>query len=291
MSEVQGRPRPDRSQGAAAVRAGVTPVPAAPVRIFSNAGALGAYAAAQAWDRLTAAQTSRGMMTLGCPGGRSAMTTYAALAGSPAARSIDGRRLHIVMMDEYAGRRDGRWTHCPPQAHFSCRRFGEEHIRLRLNAALMHPIPPENLHVPDAAEPESYERRLDELGGIDLFLLASGASDGHVAFNPPGTPREAGARRVALAETTRRDNMATFPAFRSLDEVPAHGVTVGPATIARHSRAALMLLTGPSKREAFRRISAASDYEPGWPATIIRACAHAEILADSDAVPRACEPV
>jgi glucosamine-6-phosphate deaminase len=255
------------------------------VRVFATAEALGEYAARRIWDLLVRAQSARGTMTLGCPGGRSGLATYAALARSPAAGSIDGRLLHIVMMDEYVEERGGSWVHCSPQAHFSCRRFGEEHIRRPLNGVLMHPIPWENLHVPDAATPEAYERRLEDLGGIDLFLLASGASDGHIAFNPPGTPRDASTRRVALAETTRRDNMATFPAFRSLDEVPTYGVTVGPATIAHHSRAALMLLVGESKREASRRITGARDYEADWPATIVRACTNAGILMDQGACP------
>ena len=40
------------------------------------------------------------------------------------------------------------------------------------------------------ADPEGYEQRLADAGGIDLFLLASGAGDGHVAFNPPGADRD-----------------------------------------------------------------------------------------------------
>lgn len=253
------------------------------MRIFATAEALGAYAAGRVWDMLAQALATRGMMTLGCPSGRSGLTTYAALARNRIARGIDGRRLHIVMMDEYVEQRDGAWVHCSPKAHFSCRRFGEYRIRRRLNAALLHPIPRENFHIPDAAAPEAYEKRLEELGGIDVFLLASGASDGHVAFNPPGTPREATTRRVALAETTRRDNMLTFPSFRYLDEVPTHGVTIGPATILRHSRVALMLLIGESKREASRRILGAHGYEADWPATIVRACDNAGVLLDKGA--------
>ncbi len=41
----------------------------------------------------------------------------------------------------------------------------------------------------DPADPAAYDRRIAAAGGIDLFLLASGASDGHVAFNPPGSAR------------------------------------------------------------------------------------------------------
>ena len=49
---------------------------------------------------------------------------------------------------------------------------------------------------------------------------------------------------MPLAEETRRDNMQTFPDFRSLDDVPRFGVTVGIDTIARHSRQAVMIVWG-----------------------------------------------
>ena len=81
--------------------------------------------------------------------------------------------------------------------------------------------------MPDPADPEEYDKRIADVGGIDLFLLASGTSDGHVAFNPAGTPVGTRTRVVGLTEQTRRDNLTTFPTFGGLDEVPLYGVTVG----------------------------------------------------------------
>jgi glucosamine-6-phosphate deaminase len=256
----------------------------APLRVFESAEALGDYAAARIWERLEAAAAVRGAMTLGCPAGRSPATTYAALARLAYGRAIDGRMLHLVMMDEYVEEQDGAWRLCPADAHYSCRRFGETHIRIAFNQGLAQPIPPANLHTPSANAPEAYDATIAALGGIDLFLLASGAGDGHVAFNPPGTPRGAGSRHIRLADRTRQDNMATFPAFRSLDEVPRFGVSVGPATIAGQARAALMILSGAAKGPALARIAAADRYDPDWPATIVHDCRDAEILADEAAV-------
>src|SRR5207237_3790602 len=110
-------------------------------------------------------------------------------------------------------------------------------------------IPEERVWLPDPQDPSAYDERIAAAGGIDLFLLASGASDGHVAFLPPGSPRDGGTSVVELAETTRTDNLATFPRFAALDEVPLHGVSVGLATIAG-ARAARLVLHGPGKREA-----------------------------------------
>ena len=75
-----------------------------------------------------------------------------------------------------------------------------------------------------------------------MFILASGASDGHIAFNPSGSDRTSRSRIVPLAEATRLDNMATFPDFTAIDEVPLFGVTVGIDTIAGESKAATMIV-------------------------------------------------
>ena len=137
--------------------------------------------------------------------------------------------------------------------------------------------------MPDAAAPADYDKQLEAAGGIDLFLLASGAGDGHIAFNPPGSARDSETRIVELAEQTRRDNLATFPDFSSLDEVPTHGVTIGIASIATLSAAAAMIVWGEGKRQAFNRLTSAEAYDPSWPATIVAECRSAEIHADRHA--------
>jgi glucosamine-6-phosphate deaminase len=249
-------------------------------KIFETPEALGEYAASRVLEKLEAGFAQRGVMTLGCPGGRTPRTTYAALAKQLAGKKIDGSRLHLVMMDEYLDRVEGEWRSPPASAHFSCTGFGEREIRAQLNAGLTKPIPRENLHVPEALNPERYEDLIAGLGGIDVFLLASGASDGHVAFNPIGTTLRAETRRVELTEATRRDNLKTFPDFRDLSEVPRFGVSVGPGTIARHSHFALLILLGADKAKALSRITSATGYDPTWPATVIHACRAGEILTD-----------
>ncbi len=256
-----------------------------PVSVFDTPVAAGAFAAEQALVRLERAR-ERGRMTLGCPGGRSLRTTYAALAQIAAATNADLRCLHLVMMDEYVEPRGTTWASCPADAHYSCRGFGEVEIRGVLNAAVPQRsrIPPENLHVPDPAAPDDYEALIEHLGGIDVFLLASGSTDGHVAFNPRGSSAHERTRVIALTLQTRRDNLATFPQFRDLADVPAYGVSVGTGTIAQHSRSAILLLLGAGKGEALRRIAALTHYDPDWPASIVLACADAQIVTDSAAV-------
>lgn len=263
------------------------------LRTFPPDAALGAYAADWILPRLLRAHGERGRMVLGCPSGRSPRSTYAALARAMAAHAVDISGLHLLMMDEFVVRDRDAWALCPPEAHYSCARFGETEIRQALNAALPPKcqMPAENLHLPDPNSPADYERLIDRLGGIDVFILASGASDGHVAFNPAGSNAEDLTRVVRLAEATRRDNLSTFPDFNGLAEVPEWGVTIGPGTIARASRAAVMILSGASKAKAYSRICAARRYEPDWPATVVSAIADSVILADQAVVEAAASPM
>ena len=110
-----------------------------------------------------------------------------------------------------------------------------------------------------------------------MFLLASGASDCHVAFLPPGSPVDGTTSVVELAESTRRDNLATFPEFASLDDVPTQGVSVGLDTITRARRLRLVL-HGPDKRTAAERILARDRFDPSWPATVVHEHPDAQVL-------------
>lgn len=256
------------------------------IRIFDTPEQLGVAAARDIADRIAAAKGQR--FLLGCPGGRSPQPVYAALARLVAERGLDLSRLIIVMMDDYVIETEGGFAHVDAAAHFSCRRFAWADIQAVLNAGLAadHRIPTENVWFPDPAAPEDYDGRIAAAGGVDYFLLASGAGDGHIAFNPPGSEAGSLTRVVRLAEQTRRDNIKTFPDFASIDEVPRHGVTVGIETIRAQSRAVGMVVWGEGKREAYRRLSSAESYDLDWPATIYSVCANATLYADRAATGR-----
>ena len=188
------------------------------IRLCDTPEALGK---AVAHDLATRIAAKTGPFLLGCPGGRSPRPVYAALA----AHRLDLSRLVIVMMDDYLIETQDGFDHVDANAHYSCRRFARDEIQSVLNADLppARRIPDTSIWFPDPRFPADYDRRISDAGGIDFFLLASGASDGHVAFNPQGSPADSITRIVTLAEQTRRDNLATFPDFASLDEVPRHG--------------------------------------------------------------------
>jgi glucosamine-6-phosphate deaminase len=232
------------------------------VRVFEDANALGRALAGEVLD---AYGRTAGQFLLGCPGGRSLLTTYRALAACRRGLA----RLVVVMMDEYVG--------ASADAHYSCRRFAQRELAEPLD------LRDDQVWLPDELDPAAYDDRIDAAGGVDLFLLGSGSSDGHVAFVPPGAPRNRGTAVLALAESTRRDNLATFPAFRGLEEVPTHGVSVGLQTIAA-ARALRLVLHGHEKAAAAARLLALDSYDPAWPASIVHDHPDAEVWLDREAL-------
>ena len=219
---------------------------------------------------------------LGCPGGRSPKPIYQALARQIAERDLSLAHVTIVMMDEYLVRKNGDFDYIDAESHCSCRRFARDQIAAILNGGRSPRlgIAPDRIWFPDPKFPSDYDGRIENAGGIDFFILASGASDGHVAFNPQGSARASRSRILLLAEATRHDNMKTFPQFTSVDQVPTHGITVGIDTIARQSKAAALVLWGRDKHLAFERVINTEDYDVSWPASVIAVCREGEILAD-----------
>ncbi len=131
---------------------------------------------------------------LGCPSGRTAAPVYAALARH-AGHGRDLSALVVVMMDDYVvPDGDGGFEIVDPVSSYSCLGFARREILAPIAAAAHSAglAAPSQIWTADPARPEEYDARIAEAGGVDLFLLASGDSDGHIAFNQPGTPARDG---------------------------------------------------------------------------------------------------
>ena len=206
------------------------------------------------------------------------------MARGLAERPQDLSHLILAMMDDYLVAQGGGFDFVSASEPWSSRRFARSEIMDRLNAELTpeERVREGSIWLPDPRDPEAYDDRIARAGGIDFFILASGASDGHVAFNPPGSWRESRTRIIRLSEETRRDNLHTFPDFGSITAVPTHGISVGIDTIALAKEAA-MIVWGNGKRLTLERILAAQRFDRKWPATVIHECAIREILADAEA--------
>lgn len=258
-----------------------------PAAVFPDPETLGEALARQILRGIERARSGGRSYLLGCPAGRSLGTTYAALAALAAERKADLSRVVLAMMDEYLVAAPDGARLCPADAHYSCRGHGRRQILDRINGGLPpeRRISPESLWYPRPGDALEYEARLRAAGGVDLFLVAAGASDGHVAFNPVGTTLDERTRVIRLSEATRRDNLETFPGFGGLDEVPKLGVSVGLGTIAELARKVVLVMTGVEKRAAALRLRGCTDFTPEWPASFIYRCQDPLVLVDRLASP------
>ena len=109
-----------------------------------------------------------------------------------------------------------------------------------------------------------YDEAIRAKGGIDIQLLGLG-SDGHIAFNEPGTPFDSLTHIAELTEQTISDN-ARF--FESIDDVPTKACTMGLKSI-MNAKKIVLIATGKSKAEAVNQLIN-GEINESWPCTILR---------------------
>ena len=265
-------------------------MPRTAVRVFPSPNAVGEHLAARLLPRIEQSLAAGNRFLLGCPTGRTPRPVYGAMGRRLAEKPQNLRHLILVMMDEYLVDDGGELVYAPADKSWSCHQFARVEIADRLNAGLepAQRLRDDAIWFPDPRDPAAYDKRIADAGGVDFFVVASGASDGHVAFNPPGSPRASRTRIIKLSKETRHDNLQTFSDFGTLEAVPAHGISVGIDTITS-AREAAMVIWGAGKTETLTRMVAADRYQPDWPATLIHECPVREILCDADAA-HALEP-
>ena len=127
----------------------------------------------------------------------------------------------------------------------------------------------------------SYEAAIREAGGVDLQILGIG-TDGHVAFNEPGSSLASRTRIKTLTRQTRMDNARFFG--DDVDSVPTHCLTQGLGTI-MEARHLILVATGRSKAEAVHHLVEGA-VSAMWPATILQHHPHVTVLLDGAAARR-----
>jgi glucosamine-6-phosphate deaminase len=177
---------------------------------------------------------------LGLPTGSSPLLVYKYLISFHRSGTLSFRHVITFNMDEYVG--------LPRDHQQSYHTFMHEHLFAHID------ILPENAHLlnPLATDLEEearrYEAAIQAVGGIRLFLAGVG-TDGHIAFNEPGSSLSSRTRVKTLASQTRADNARFFGG--DLEKVPRTALTVGVGTImAAHE--VVVIATGAAKARAVR---------------------------------------
>ena len=103
--------------------------------------------------------------------------------------------------------------------------------------------------VKDDQEAALYDEAIANAGGIDIQLLGLG-SDGHIAFNEPGTPFDTLTHIAELTEQTISDNSRFFA---SINEVPTKACTMGLKSI-MNAKKIILIATGKSKEKVVNEL-------------------------------------
>jgi glucosamine-6-phosphate deaminase len=177
--------------------------------------------------------------------------------------------VRVFLLDEYVGLPAGH----PQSYRATIHREVTDDLGIDRTRVLGPDPDPE--HLSEAGR--RYEEALVAAGGVDLQVLGIG-SDGHLAFNEPGSSLASLTRIKTLSDVTRADN-ARF--FGSRDEVPRHVLTQGLATILRAGHL-LLVAAGAGKAQA---VAAAVEgpVSASCPASVLQLHPHVSVLLDDAA--------
>ncbi len=239
------------------------------VVILRNAAEIGALGA----DTIAALLTRAPNAVLGLATGSSPLSIYDALAERCAAGQVSFARARGFTLDEYVGLAADH-----PERYLNV--IGRELVS-RVDFAPGAVQGPNGLAADIPSACAAYEAAIAEAGGVDLQLLGIG-TDGHIAFNEPGSSLASRTRIKTLTEQTRIDNARFFDG--DLDAVPTHCLTQGLGTImaARHL---VLVATGRGKAEAVHHLAEGA-VSAMWPATVLQHHPHVTVLLDEAAASR-----
>ena len=174
---------------------------------------------------------------LALPTGSSPIKMYKELIKLHKAGAVSFQNVITFNLDEYIGLDSDH----PQSYHYFMWNTFFNHIDIKK----------ENVNIPNGvasdieAECASYDQRIKDAGGIDLFLGGVG-TDGHIAFNEPGSSLSS---RTRIKTLTTKTIVANSRFFDTVDDVPKTAVTVGIGTILE-SEEILILVDGSHKARA-----------------------------------------
>lgn len=229
--------------------------------------------ATAAADTIGELLTSRPHAVLGLATGSSPLPTYNELVERCAAGRVSFSRARGFTLDEYVG--------LPPDHPAAYRNVIREELVGRVDFA------PGAVHGPQGDAPDvpaacaAYEQVITDSGGVDLQILGIG-TDGHIAFNEPGSSLASRTRIKTLTEQTRKDNARFFGGDAS--SVPRHCISQGLGTI-MEARHVVLIATGRGKAEAVHQL-VEGPVSALWPATVLQLHPHTTVLLDDAAASR-----
>lgn len=171
---------------------------------------------------------------LGLATGSSPIGTYENLVNEYKNGNLDFSKVTSVNLDEYIGLDENNDQ--------SYRYFMNKHLFSHIN--IKETFVPSGVNADMEAECKAYDKKIEDLGGIDLQLLGIGL-DGHIGFNEPDEIFEKDTHIVTLDPSTIEAN-ARF--FNSIDDVPTKAITMGMLPIMQ-AKKVLLIANGQNKKD------------------------------------------
>ena len=174
---------------------------------------------------------------LGLATGSTPLPLYQEFIRMNQAGDLDFSTVITFNLDEYVG--------LPPDHEQSYRCFMDANLfdHVNINKAATH-VPDGMAEDPDAFC-EAYEQMIADVGGVDYQVLGIG-SNGHIAFNEPGSSLSSRTRVVNLTQATIEANSRFF---ERIEDVPTQAISMGIGTVLDAERIVL-LAHGENKADA-----------------------------------------
>jgi len=229
-----------------------------PVKIVMDSKEGSRWVAQQIASLIREKQKKKEKCVLGLATGSTPRSLYAELVRLHREEGLSFKNVISFNLDEYYP--------IEPQALQSYHRFMHSNLFDHID------ILAKNIHIPNGETPKdkikehcrSYEKRIEEAGGIDLQILGIG-TNGHIGFNEPGSGLYSKTRLITLDNSTR---MANAYEFANIAEVPRLAITMGISTILK-SRKIILMAWGSAKATVIKQAVEDDDSE-SVPASLLQ---------------------
>ena len=190
---------------------------------------------------ITAAVQKNPKTVLGLATGSTPVLMYTEMAKAVKAKKVSYKAVKSWNLDEYVGLAG---THDQSYRYFMNKNLFE---KIDIKLANTHVL--NGLAKDLDKECKAYEDQIKKAGGIDIQVLGIG-SDGHIAFNEPGTSLKSRTSCVYLTPSTIKDNARLF--FKGKEkEVPTRALSMGVGTICE-AKKIILLAFGENKQNAIK---------------------------------------
>ena len=176
---------------------------------------------------------------LGLATGGSPVGMYKELIKMYENKELDFSKITTFNLDEY--------YNLPAENNQSYHYFMYDNLFNHININIANTFVPNGLADNLEVECKEYDKKIMELGGIDIQLLGVG-NNGHIAFNEPDEQLSAGTHVISLTENTIEANSRFF---ENINDVPKKAITMGLGGIMK-AKKIILIASGESKAEAIK---------------------------------------